>query len=168
MQKRLYRSRNERMVSGVCGGLAEYFNIDPTIVRLITVLITIVTGGLGIVAYIIMAIVTPVENSRSSEPRETIRENVQEMKQTAENIGQDIHSSFSSKDSSGTNGANREPREYHHTHRGGIIVGIIILIIGVIALLSNFNIFHWFAWAVFWPVILILIGILIIFARRNR
>ncbi len=46
MQKRLYRSRTEKMIAGVCGGLAEYFDIDPTIIRILWVLITFL-GGAG-------------------------------------------------------------------------------------------------------------------------
>ena len=60
MTKRLYRSRKERMVAGVCGGLAEYFDIDPTIIRLIAVLLAF-AGGPGVVIYIVMAIVVPEE-----------------------------------------------------------------------------------------------------------
>lgn len=58
MEKKLYRSRNDKMISGVCGGLAEYFDIDSTIVRLLAV-ISIFTGGVGILAYIIAIIVIP-------------------------------------------------------------------------------------------------------------
>ena len=60
MSKRLYRSQNERMIAGVCGGLAEYFDIDPTLVRLAMVLLAL-AGGPGLVLYIIMAIVVPEE-----------------------------------------------------------------------------------------------------------
>jgi phage shock protein PspC (stress-responsive transcriptional regulator) len=59
---RLHRSARERVVSGVCGGLAEYFEIDPVFVRLAFVLITL-AGGAGVVAYIILAIVLPVEEA---------------------------------------------------------------------------------------------------------
>ena len=55
--KRLYRSRTQRMLCGVCGGIGEYFNIDPTLIRLLFVLIGC-TGG-GILAYIIAAIIIP-------------------------------------------------------------------------------------------------------------
>lgn len=58
--KRLYRSRKERMMCGVCGGVAEYFNIDPTIVRLLFLLFVFGAGS-GILAYIIAAIVIPDE-----------------------------------------------------------------------------------------------------------
>ncbi|MGN1378431.1 MAG: PspC domain-containing protein [Dorea sp.] len=57
-QKRLYRSRDSRMICGVCGGLAEYLNVDPTLVRLATVLIACMAGS-GILAYIIAAIIIP-------------------------------------------------------------------------------------------------------------
>ena len=58
MRKRLYRSVNDRMVGGVCGGIAEYFNIDPTIVRLVWVLFAL-GGGSGLVAYIVACLVIP-------------------------------------------------------------------------------------------------------------
>lgn len=56
--KRLYRSDSDRRIGGVCGGLAEYFNIDPTIVRLLFVFISLL-WGFGIIAYLIMWIVVP-------------------------------------------------------------------------------------------------------------
>lgn len=60
MEKRLYKSRKDQKLCGVCGGIAEYFNIDPTIVRLIWAFVA-VFGGVGLLAYIICAIVIPVE-----------------------------------------------------------------------------------------------------------
>ncbi len=56
--ERLYRSKSERMLFGVCGGLATYFDLDPTLVRLIFVLLTLATG-IGLIIYIVMAIITP-------------------------------------------------------------------------------------------------------------
>ena len=58
MNKRLYRSSNSRMLCGVCGGIAEYFDIDPTLVRLGWALFCAL-GGSGIIAYIIAAIIIP-------------------------------------------------------------------------------------------------------------
>lgn len=62
MAKKLYRSKNNRVVAGVCGGIAEYFDIDPIIVRLIT-LILVLSAGAGLLAYIIAWIVVPEEPS---------------------------------------------------------------------------------------------------------
>ncbi|MFC1893333.1 PspC domain-containing protein [Chloroflexota bacterium] len=59
--RKLYRSRTERRIWGVCGGLAEYFDVDPTIVRVIAVM-AIFFGTVGIWAYIIMRLVVPEEN----------------------------------------------------------------------------------------------------------
>lgn len=57
--KKLYKSRRQRMICGVCGGVAEYFNIDPTLVRLIWALVGL-TGG-GLLIYILAAIIMPEE-----------------------------------------------------------------------------------------------------------
>lgn len=59
-QKRLYRSRRSRMVCGVCGGIAEYFNIDPTLIRLAFALFAVCAGS-GIIAYFIAAVIIPDE-----------------------------------------------------------------------------------------------------------
>ena len=58
MKKRLYRSRTQRMIGGVCGGIAEYFDIDPTLVRLLFML-SIFAGGAGMILYILELIVMP-------------------------------------------------------------------------------------------------------------
>ena len=58
MEKRLYKSNENRMIDGVCGGIAEYFNMDPTLIRLGWVLFCAL-GGSGIIAYIIAAIIIP-------------------------------------------------------------------------------------------------------------
>jgi phage shock protein C len=58
--KRLYRSRTDRMVAGVCGGIAQYFDVDPTLVRLAFVAFTL-AGGSGVLAYVILAIIMPLE-----------------------------------------------------------------------------------------------------------
>jgi phage shock protein C len=63
--KQLYRSRDERMVAGICGGLGEYLDIDPTIIRLIFVFGTVLTGSGLFWAYLIMMLVVPEEPQAS-------------------------------------------------------------------------------------------------------
>ncbi|CCX91723.1 MAG: PspC domain-containing protein [Oscillospiraceae bacterium] len=58
MEKKLYKSNQNKMLDGVCGGIAEYFGIDPTVVRLIWALFSLM-GGCGILAYIIAAVIIP-------------------------------------------------------------------------------------------------------------
>ena len=59
MEKKLYRSTTDKKIAGVCGGLAKYLNIDPTVIRVIWALIAL--GGAGILAYIICALIIPEE-----------------------------------------------------------------------------------------------------------
>ena len=61
MAQKLYRSRTDHRIWGVCGGLAQYFNIDPTIVRIIVVA-SLFVGSLGFWIYIIMASIVPNES----------------------------------------------------------------------------------------------------------
>ena len=56
MEKRLYKSRRNRTICGVCGGIGEYFDIDPTIIRILWIVFTF-AGGSGLLAYIICALV---------------------------------------------------------------------------------------------------------------
>jgi phage shock protein PspC (stress-responsive transcriptional regulator) len=67
--KRLYRSKNERMLGGVCAGLGEHFDIDPTVIRLVWAVITVLSIGTGVLVYIIAWILIPEEESGSSEQK---------------------------------------------------------------------------------------------------
>ena len=60
MKKRVYKSSTDKKVCGVCGGIANYFDVDPTVIRLIWVIFTL-AGGSGLIAYIIAAIIMPDE-----------------------------------------------------------------------------------------------------------
>jgi phage shock protein C len=67
MQKRLHRSRTEKMIAGVCGGIAEYLNVDPTLVRLFWVVITLMAGA-GVLLYLILWIVVPLDVPQQPGP----------------------------------------------------------------------------------------------------
>lgn len=60
MEKRLYRLRDDRKIAGVCSGIAEYFGIDPTIVRLLWLIAIFCAGG-GLIAYLIAIIIVPLK-----------------------------------------------------------------------------------------------------------
>lgn len=61
--RKLYRSRNDRMIAGVCGGIAKYFRVDPTIIRIIAAIL-ICFGGLSLVVYLILWIIMPLEPTK--------------------------------------------------------------------------------------------------------
>ncbi len=60
--KKLYRSKNQRMISGVCGGLAQYFNCDATLIRLLWAIVSLFMAGFpGVILYLICAVIIPDE-----------------------------------------------------------------------------------------------------------
>ncbi len=160
MEKRLYRSRTDRMIWGVCGGLAKYFDIDPTIIRIIFVVL-IFANGLGILAYIILAIVVPLEGSKATEPKDAIKENVAEIKQTATELGHEIRATFA-----GEEAKPEEATEVSRRRRN--FFGIILIVLGVLFLMGSLNLFAWFKWSYLWPLILVAIGLIIIFSARRK
>jgi len=65
--KRLYRSTTDVKIGGICAGIAEYFNVDPTLVRVIAVIVALVLGGIGgVIAYLIMWWIIPVKDKTST------------------------------------------------------------------------------------------------------
>lgn len=82
MSKRLHKSNKNRMICGVCGGIAEYFNVDPTIVRLAVALIALFKGA-GLLLYIIAAIIIPSDMDMSSD------EDVENLKSANLNQGEE-------------------------------------------------------------------------------
>jgi len=160
MEKRLYRSRSNRIICGVCGGLGEYFGIDPVIVRVIFGLL-VLANGIGILAYIILAIIIPLESSKATTPEEVVRENVEDIKETSGEIGREIRSTLA--------GDEGEATESAKTRRNRLnIIGIILVVVGILFLLGSFNLLWWFHWGNLWPLILVAIGIVLILSTRRK
>jgi phage shock protein C len=137
MAKKLYRSRNDRMIAGVCGGLAEYFDIDSTLVRLITVALTL-AGGSGILAYLIFwFVVQPQPLNLTAVDNPTVTSPPTEAAETAEAETNEISSA-------------------------ALFVGVILTILGFLFLVGNLISFAWLSFSRLWPLILIAIGILIV------
>lgn len=62
MHKKLYRSRDQRVIFGLCGGIATYFDIDPNLVRLIAAVVTVLSGIFpGVIAYVLGALIVPLK-----------------------------------------------------------------------------------------------------------
>lgn len=103
--KRLARSRNQRMFLGVCGGLGEYFDLDPTVVRLIFVVATFV-GGASIAVYAVLALIMPAQESVDMEPRaaaqETLNEATSEIQRFSNDLVTRVKGMFGRSDSTGT------------------------------------------------------------------
>jgi len=148
MRKKLYRSSKDCMIGGVCGGIAEYFDIDPTLVRLLAVLVVLL-GGAGFIAYIIAWIIIPKNPEQETTEKFEKGENLKEkIKKGAEDVIEEVKEHLESKEIDPKSEKNRK-----------IWGGIIIIIIGVIFLLGG--LFPLVAWGNMWPLIIIAIGIVI-------
>lgn len=142
MEKRLYRSKTDRMLFGVCGGLGEYFDIDPVVMRLLFVAFAF-AGGIGFIVYIIAAVIIPEANSSKPGENKTKPANIEK---TAKEFVREL-----------------ETRKYSS---GGLILGLILLLLGIIFLLQN--LFDWFSFDNFWPLILIVLGLAILIKQNKK
>lgn len=161
MQRKLYRSRNNRVLLGVCGGFGEYFNIDPVIVRVITVLLLIPGFFPAVIAYFVLAAIIPLEGSTSDTPEGTLRENVTDMKDTTQKLSKEIRTSLGTGEP--RPGASNDPPRT--SNAGLYIIGIVIIAIGVFFLLTN--IFNWLRGFLV-PSLLIIAGIIIVVLVLRR
>ena len=93
--KRLVRSRNDRMIAGIAGGLAATLNIDPLLVRIVLLALAFM-NGFGFMLYLALWLLVPNEDSAAVDAREQVRENVGEMESAAESLVQRVRGMFSS------------------------------------------------------------------------
>lgn len=142
--KALYRSCKNRMLGGVAGGLGEYFGVDPNFIRLFFVL-SIIPGGIGLIIYLVAWVIIPNDPECKSEkrPKEEIKESAHEFaKQTKENFREARHGDASA------------------------IVGSAVVVIGVLLLIKNITGIN--IWGNFWPVALVMIGLIILWKGIKR
>jgi phage shock protein C len=150
-KKSLYRLPKQGQIFGVCAGLADYFEIDVTLMRVIFVVLAFATGGAMILLYIILAVVlpTPEKDSAYKSSKAKSSENDDYITERVQKLGQELHE----------NKVVTRTRNY---------LGVGLLLLGVWLLLGQ--IFPgWFnlRWDYIWPVLLILTGFLIIARRGN-
>lgn len=148
---KLYRSKTNRVVAGVCGGFAEYFRIDPVIIRIIWILISL--SGTGIVAYIIAAIIMPDEAKVTGDGNDW---NTGAKTETDEFV----NSFESEKDTWG-----EQPPKYN-AERSRFVLGAVLVGLGVL-ILGNQFLPRLFELKYFVPLLLIAIGGFIVFRGRR-
>jgi len=159
MNKKFHRSQRDKIFAGVCGGLADYFDIDATIIRLLFILI-VAFGGSGFIVYLLLWLIMP---KSSSEPaiitEEKVKEVAQEIRDKAEEFKENLKK--------------EETRHIVHSHdsnrrRGGLF-GWVLLILGLVFLFNSFAPMwmrmHAFS---YWPLILVFLGLVMIFNSNKK
>ncbi|GAA0355402.1 PspC domain-containing protein [Bacillus horti] len=169
MQNRLYKSRNDKILDGVCGGIARYFNVDAVLIRLIWVIASIFLGQIffGVIAYLIAMIIIPTEpgNHRTQK----INKETDEQQEYTQNESAMQNSSNSSMDDYND--------EKSYSQRSGsstsFLLGLICIVIGALVILGNvfdFNLRTWFRMSsdIIWPSLLIGLGLLLLIRRPRH
>jgi phage shock protein PspC (stress-responsive transcriptional regulator) len=168
MEKRLYRSRTDRMIGGVCGGLAAYFGVDPTLVRVAAMLLAL-ANGVGVIAYIILLVVVPEEGDKpmyaawtdpTDAPAGTApADQPAPAPETAAPSPEPASAAPVAQPATVTP-ARPEPR------RGGLTGGLILILIGGIFLASQFV--PGLGIDKLWPLILVAVGVSMILKSGRR
>ncbi len=162
MTEKLYRSAREKMLGGVCGGLADYFSVDVTLVRLI-VIVASFAGGIGFFAYLVAWViipVNPVEQGWQSMPQR------RDMGEVDGGVGSDVNNREGiSLQKESEKPEYQETRE-NHGNRSKMAGGLLVAL-GAYFLLERFMPV-WFDFGKMWPVLLILIGAAIIYRGGRK
>lgn len=183
--RRFMRSTRERMWAGVAGGMAEYFELDPSLVRLLWVAATVVSGGLAVAVYILLWIILPRDNTVtgptwrnwSEEFHSETQRFAAEARRVADDVREASHAwrapgpSEPPASTASTPASNAEdpwwrseryvePGRVRHSHSKS--TGVVLVVLGVLLLAANAGIFNWVQWHTMWPLIFIGLGIILL------
>lgn len=149
MYKELKRSKKNRVIAGVCGGIGQYFQVDPIFIRIIFIAFTF-ASGVGVLVYIILWLLVPDEEGFS------YYENVKNEKNIKKNKDK-VKNNFSSEIK---NAAEKSKSN------GPFIIGVVLIAIGLMFLSNNF--FSFYNFFKLWPLILVVIGLGILLSSIER
>jgi phage shock protein C len=172
------RRGSDRIVGGVASGLAQYFGIDVLLVRIVFVILALAPPGIGIILYLVLwFLMEPPAGAPLSATR-TIGDRFRTM---WSELGEDFRSGFSRSEGPPSGGATAPGTPPSSPgsppNRGwwspgyggrprGFWAGVILIVLGAYFLLSNIGVLSGFRWDIFWPAVLIAIGLLILVRRR--
>lgn len=144
---KLYRDSSNAVLAGIASGIADYFEIDATIIRILFVLL-FVFGGSGLIIYLILWIIIPKQKDNNKTTEEIVKNNTNEIKEKAKSMAEEIRSSV------------REHESEIKDCKGKQWLGLVILGLGVMFLLRNMGLLRL---GDFGPMILIVLGLMILF-----
>jgi len=151
MERRLYKDEHRKMIGGVCAGLAEYFNIDVTLVRVLFFATLILKGG-GLIVYIILWVCLPKKNYLFADPHVDYKIPPSPFGNIPPQQTGDPFTGFAPKGAS----------------KSGVIVGAILIVLGSFFLLDEFNFIPDWDFENIWPLILVAVGLILIFSGAKK
>ena len=152
---RLYRSRHDRMLAGVAGGLAEMWGADPSLVRVIWALLVVFTGGIALLVYIVMALVVPEESLDVDRTAAAAGEAATPEARAAALAAHDARVA-----------ARRASGGDRGSFPASVILGGFLIILGGFFLAREFLPSIDFDW--FWPLVLVGLGVLLVVTSMRR
>ena len=156
MAKKLHRSQSGKIIAGVAGGLADYFEIDSAIIRLLFIVI-VAFGGSGILLYIILWLIMP---QGPAQPAIINEEKIKEFSEDVKEKAQEFKADWQKK--------REEVKEETDKKKSGLF-GWVLLILGIIFLFNNFMP-YWMKYRIlsYWPLLLIVVGITMIIKTNKK
>ncbi len=153
MSTRLERSTTNKVVAGVCGGVAEYLQVDPTLVRVFFVIAGLMTAGIAFLGYLVLVVLMPLPGreapfTNSGTPGST----------TAATTNPDAT----------VQGVVPAPSDPEATERRRATFGYFLIALGVVFLLSNLGAFRIVRWDLVWPIVVVAAGVLLLAQRVRR
>ncbi|MEP6693923.1 MAG: PspC domain-containing protein [Chloroflexota bacterium] len=156
MSARLERSITNKVVAGVCGGIAEYLQVDPTLVRVFFVVGSIITWGLGLLGYIVLIVLMPLPG----QPTPFVK--------TSGVTTMTVEGAANSDPATTPLAATPTPVDPEAAERRRAMGGLFLIALGVLFLLSNSGVFRIVRWDLAWPLVFIAIGALLLAQRVRR
>lgn len=152
--KKLYRSETHVIIGGVAGGLGEYFEVDPALIRVIFIVL-VLAGGSGVFLYLVLWLVLPKKShvKQGALTKETLEENARDMEAKAKQVIKKMDESDKKSDQKEID--NRQNSQPNRTYW----LGFGLIIIGTLLFLQTLNIIQR---GMFWPLMLIMLGLAII------
>lgn len=190
------RRGKDRILGGVCSGLAEYFDVDPIFVRIAFVILAVLPPAPGVLIYLVLWVIMPAPEGMPASAG--LGSRIRAMGDDMRGLGQNLRHEFSSSsaathDPSGpatspaatvpprpettpsstgsintpSSGQPRRPWRGMDGRERGLWLGGILILLGIYFLGVNLGLFSWWRWELFWPIVLISIGLFVL-VRRMR
>jgi len=143
--KRLVRSKTNKVIAGVCAGLGDYLGFDPTIIRVLFVVL-LFGDGFGLLLYLILWFLMPEGETDARSVEERAKGAAEQMKSTAQ-------------------GAINTVQRVNQTD-GRVVIGAILIMFGAMALINIYLPWKFFRWETIWPILIVAAGLAIILKRK--